>query len=537
MSESTPESTSKVEPALKKRIASLDQFRGYTVAGMFLVNFMGSFAACPVVMKHHHTYLSYADTIMPHFLFAVGFAFRLTFGRRASQQGLGSAYFRVIRRFLGLVLFSMIFYGAGRPAETWEQLSQMQLWEILYKPMKREWLQTLGHIAITSLWITPVIRASAMVRIIYMVASGLAHVFLSYKFHYIWVQSGGSGIDGGPLGFLTWTIPAITGTLVCDAVVGAVNKPNLKKLVAYSVLMMGLGYIFSCGTMFYRMDEQGVEHYKTVVVKENAEARKKIADRLSEVEEELAPYEQKIAEAKAGKQKLEKETIRERYEELHSQDQYKNWTQAELADKIENDLKSDSDYQAKTGEFESVIESVESDSAYVSLVEKARGVRYELNHHPSPKLAKDPVWPSKERREGKTLSDLIAEPPFVKPPADDKRITDPPQIDHFYWNYWMITQRGGSLSYLTISAGLSIFVYVLFYICCDMWGWSIGVFRVFGSNALAAYIAHEMVGAGVKPFIPRDSPDWYAWAGFVVFFSIVYLFIRHLEKNKIFLRL
>ena len=30
-------------PKEKTRIASLDQFRGYTVAGMFLVNFVGAF--------------------------------------------------------------------------------------------------------------------------------------------------------------------------------------------------------------------------------------------------------------------------------------------------------------------------------------------------------------------------------------------------------------------------------------------------------------------------------------------------------------
>jgi predicted acyltransferase len=64
------------------RIASLDQFRGYTVAGMLLVNFLGGFAVVPAVLKHHNTYCSYADTIIPQFFFAVGFAYRLTFLKR-----------------------------------------------------------------------------------------------------------------------------------------------------------------------------------------------------------------------------------------------------------------------------------------------------------------------------------------------------------------------------------------------------------------------------------------------------------------------
>ena len=65
-----------------RRIVSLDQFRGYTVAGMLLVNFLGGYQAVHAVLKHHNTYCSYADTIMPQFFFAVGFAYRLTFLRR-----------------------------------------------------------------------------------------------------------------------------------------------------------------------------------------------------------------------------------------------------------------------------------------------------------------------------------------------------------------------------------------------------------------------------------------------------------------------
>src|SRR5208283_2501206 len=68
--------------SVKSRIVSLDQFRGYTVAGMLLVNFIGEFQAVGAIWKHHNTYCSYADTIMPQFFFAVGFALRLTFLRR-----------------------------------------------------------------------------------------------------------------------------------------------------------------------------------------------------------------------------------------------------------------------------------------------------------------------------------------------------------------------------------------------------------------------------------------------------------------------
>ena len=56
------------------RISSLDQFRGYTVLAMFLVNFVAGYQQVPRWLKFEHTYCSYHDTIMPQFFLAVGFA-------------------------------------------------------------------------------------------------------------------------------------------------------------------------------------------------------------------------------------------------------------------------------------------------------------------------------------------------------------------------------------------------------------------------------------------------------------------------------
>ncbi len=217
-----PQSSPSVSPA---RIESLDQFRGYTVAGMFLVNFVGGFAACPRILRHTHDYCSYADTIMPQFLFAVGFAFRLTFERRVAREGKVAAYSRVVRRLLGLAALAFVVYvilplilsGAHGP--------QPPLAERLLAVFKRDWFQTLLHIAVTSLWILPVVRASAGVRIAYAALSAVAHVVLSAWFYFDWVNSPPNGVDGGPLGFLTWSIPAIAGTLACDIV----TSPGVSK--------------------------------------------------------------------------------------------------------------------------------------------------------------------------------------------------------------------------------------------------------------------------------------------------------------------
>lgn len=390
------------------RIVSLDQFRGYTVAGMFLVNYMGFFVVCPVVLKHHNTYCSYADTIMPHFLFAVGFAFRLTFGRRVQTAGAVSAYARVVRRLLGLVLVSLIIYRVSPVAKTWEELQSLGIWGAIADPLKRNWFQTLMHIALTSLWITPVIRARSSVRMGFMIFSAAAHIILSYYFYFIWVNSPPNGIDGGPLGFLTWTIPAIIGTLACDWVVEAEGLPRVKPILFWSFTLMLLGWALSCGTRFYDVP---------------------VSER---------PATEKLA--------------------AH------------------------------------------------------------------PVIPDESQWKSKE---GEPFSSYLAEPPFVKPPGQDQR----------QWNYWMMSQRAGTLSYLVFTAGLSLFVYLLFHLACDRGNLQIPLFHTLGTNALVAYILHDLVGEAVKPFTTKDAAAWYAWGSFVLFFWITWLIVRHLEKNKIHLRL
>src|SRR4051812_47095377 len=92
------------------RLASLDQFRGYTVAGMFLVNFLGAYRVAPEAWKHHEAFSSYADTIMPHFFFAVGFALRLVQVRRFETAGSRAATLRAVRRGLLLVLVGAVVY-------------------------------------------------------------------------------------------------------------------------------------------------------------------------------------------------------------------------------------------------------------------------------------------------------------------------------------------------------------------------------------------------------------------------------------------
>jgi len=354
--------------AQRPRLNSLDQFRGYTVAGMFLVNFVGGFAAIHPLLKHHNTYCSYADTIMPQFFFAVGFALRLAFLRHVEKVGARQAYRQAVMRGLGLILVGAVVYHLDGKFATWEALSQEGWGGFLSTAWRRSMFQALVHIGVTSLWVLPVITRSARVQVLWMAGSAGLHVWLSASWWHEWLRAN-RVIDGGPLGFLTWTVPVLAGSLTYMYLESNGREKSYRPFLGASALAMSTGYGLSC----------------------------------------------------------------------------------------------------------------------------------------------------------LTNGGVIAAPPFVAP-----------------WHerdMWTMSQQAGAVSYLVFASGFSLAVYTFFLWWSDAKGHEWGVFRTLGVNALAGYVLHMMVDDAVKPFAPKDSPLPWALLMFLLYFGITWLFLRSLERSKIFIRL
>ena len=368
-------------PRAASRLVSLDQFRGYTVLGMFVVNFLGGFAVTPALLRHNDTFFSYADSIMPQFFFAVGFAYRLTFLRGLASGDAGSIYWRIWRRNLKLILLGAVVYVAPAAVIALARSPHPPLSRFVAEALQGDLFQTLVHIGVTAVWIMPVIGARPVVRLLFAVGSAGLHLGLSRWFYYDWVNTVG-GIDGGVLGFLTWTIPMLAGTLAYD-LLARTGKPGsaVGSLLGWGAGLMLLGYGLSC-----------------------------------------------------------------------------------------------------------------------------------LN------LVTPPNTPAHAG-----LCSWLVEPPFV-PPAHPV-------------NLWTMSQRAGSVTYLTFGAGLSLVLYAGFVWACDVRRFQIGVWRTLGSNALAGYVIHGVADWGFSALLPRRVPLGTVLPALLLYLAICYGCVRVLEWKRIYWRM
>lgn len=398
------------------RIASMDQFRGYCVLGMYLVNFLSGFAVIHPILKHNNTYFSYADSIMPAFLFAAGFSYRLTLLRRSVRDGRPAAYRHAIVRSLALILVSLALSGIPAAAASWNQMSWATGWDFVAKLFKAELWNVLAIIGAVQLLALPVAAASAGARFLTIVIFLATHTALSYAFNYefvygrpnwldaYWGAAGTRAWDGGFFGLLMWSVPLLAGTLAYDILTG--NGPggrHVRRLVAAGAALMTCGYVLSCLAMLY----------------------------------EVAPGT------------------------------------------------------------------------------------------PAPARPTSPVVPSFERLGGSPLTSLLADPPFVAPP--------PPEIRPL--SYWTMDKRIVTPSFILFATGFAFALYGGFVLACDLRSWRSDTLRMLGQNALAAYLLHYPVKQSVHALMPEDCPWWWCLLGLALFLAIMMLFVRYLDRHKLYLRL
>ena len=253
------------------RIVSMDQFRGYTVAGMFVVNFVGGLAAMPAVLKHHDIYFSYADSIMPSFMFAAGFSYRLAALRRIAKVGAAETYRKFFVRSLGLVLVSLVMFAQEDfGVKKWSELVGSGTLQLVAGILKANLWETLAIIGVTQIFLMPVIARSSRVRVITLVACLLVHVLISQSFNVffvygkanwmddLWGLTGKTAWDGGFFGIMAWAVPMLFGTLAYDVMTSHSPASAATRLFGLGAGLMAIGYLLNCGATLYDTDKSSV---------------------------------------------------------------------------------------------------------------------------------------------------------------------------------------------------------------------------------------------------------------------------------------
>jgi hypothetical protein len=143
-------------------------------------------------------------------------------------------------------------------------------------------------------------------------------------------------------------------------------------------------------------------------------------------------------------------------------------------------------------------------------------------------VADSPVLPSASAWSTVDLRSFVPRAPFVRPPAQQQR-----QL-----NYWLMSKRVVTPSFILAATGYALGVYALFILLCDVGSLRIGVLRTFGQNPLAAYILHLFVLNGVvRSFWPEDSTTMLALGHCLVWFALTYLCVRFLGSRRLYLHL
>jgi predicted acyltransferase len=138
-----------------------------------------------------------------------------------------------------------------------------------------------------------------------------------------------------------------------------------------------------------------------------------------------------------------------------------------------------------------------------------------------------PVLPRFTDHSARDLGAYFADPPFVPPPPERIRL----------WNYWMLSRRLATPTFVLTSIGFGLVVYAAFVWFCDGGTFRLGVLRTLGLNPLIAYLLDGTIG-GVVSHGWCEGGGWpWALAGSAARFAVAYVPVRLMEWRRIYLRL
>jgi predicted acyltransferase len=209
--------------SVNKRKLSIDQFRGFAIFGMIIVNYLNHFEVIPLTFKHPHYGMTFANTIAPFFLIAVGMGYRISYLNMVARSGMRAAITRSVKRYLILIFIGIVLYGPDFRVDIWDALVDIGF---------------AGLLALPFIMQTKTVRAIAAFAIL-----ELYQLLFIYAGYGEWTMT--RSIDGGPLGPLSWVSILLFGTILYDFLQESNSKAFVTKTLVWGVALTLLGYLLS----------------------------------------------------------------------------------------------------------------------------------------------------------------------------------------------------------------------------------------------------------------------------------------------------
>jgi predicted acyltransferase len=217
------------------RVEYLDQFRGFTVCLMILVNILAGFDTVPSWLKHATKpgSVNLPDFVIPSFLFIMGVTLDISFARSRAVRGTG----RTVRRFLlrGLALIAFGVLGSL----------------LLSHNVVKEWgvLETLGVAGLAALpfmFLPPDWRPAAAALPV------LGYEAIAHSGFRGWLAVHDEGHLGGIPGGLAWAGVVLLGTYA-GSLVGKGNNRGLRAYCAtLGMMAIASGLVLSRSIPLYK---------------------------------------------------------------------------------------------------------------------------------------------------------------------------------------------------------------------------------------------------------------------------------------------
>jgi predicted acyltransferase len=205
-----------------QRIRAIDQFRGFAIICMALVNYAMDIQTLPAWLKHSPDIgMTFADLGTPVFVFAIGLTYGLSFRRRLKDDGLPAALGHFVRRYLAFIGIGAII-TAGQTV-LGRELNSLD-WGVL---------QAIGFAGLMTLL---VINLPIWAR--FGFGLGLL-VLYQYMLDHYWLGVVLGSEHGGLPGSLSWSAILILATVMGDIFLG---KSSRKYFPWASILTLLAGF-------------------------------------------------------------------------------------------------------------------------------------------------------------------------------------------------------------------------------------------------------------------------------------------------------